>query len=94
MIRYTCNTLNGDFNLTRAASALGLTNLVVESLLELFEDADMIKISERKEDSFLIQFINPAEISKIVQNPKYSEVIEQINTVREYKQSFMEKELI
>ena len=39
MIRYTCNNLNGEFNLSRGASALGVTNVIIEILLEMFEDA-------------------------------------------------------
>ena len=93
MIRYTCNNLNGVFNLNRGASALGLTNIIVETLLEVFEDTGMIKIKERNEDSFLIEFINAVELSKTLHTIKYAEFVELLNTVREYKQKFMTIEL-
>ena len=93
MIRYTCNNLNGVFNLSRGASALGLTNIIVETLLEVFEDTGMIKIKERNEDSFLIEFINAVELSKTLHTIKYAEFVELLNTVREYKQKFMTIEL-
>ena len=93
MIRYTCNNLDGKFNLSRAASALGVTNAIIETLLEMFEDAEMIKIKERNDDVFAIGFINAVEISKITNTTKYEEFIELMNTVREYKNKFMTMEL-
>ncbi len=89
MIRYTCNTLDGDFNIERAASALGVTDDVVEVLLEMFEDVGMIKILERGEDSFKIDFISTVELSKTLHTIKYAEFIELMNTVSDYKHKFM-----
>ena len=94
MIRYTCNTLNGEFNLSRAASALGVTNEVVETLLEMFEDAGMIKITSRGEDVFSIAFVNAVELSKTLHTLKYAEFVELMNTINEYKHKFMTKDLI
>ncbi len=93
MIRYTCNNLNGNFNLTRAASALGMTNVVIETLLEMFEDTGMIKINERGEDVFNITFENAVELSKVLHTIKYAEFIELMNTVNEYKNKFMTMDL-
>ena len=93
MIRYTCNNLNGDFNLERAASALGVTNIVVETMLEMFEDSGMIKIVERKESSFVIEFINTIELSKTLHTIKYAEFAELMNTINDYKNKFMTVEL-
>ena len=70
MIRYTCNTLEGDFNLERAASALGITGDVVETILEMFEDTGMIKITERGDDSFHIDFLEAVELSKALHTTK------------------------
>ena len=89
MIRYTCNTLNGDFNLERAASALGVTSDVIEILLEMFEEAGMIKIKARGEESFKIAFIDVVELSKTLHTLKYAEFIELMNTINDYKQKFM-----
>ena len=93
MIRYTCNTLNGDFNLSRAASALGITNAAVETLLEVFEDTGMIKIEERNEDSFRIKFLSSIELSKALHTSKYTELIELFNTIDKYKNQYMKNKL-
>ena len=88
MIRYTCNTLDGDFNLPRAASALGVTDIVIETLLEMFEDTGMIKIKSRGEESFAIEFLNSVELSKALHTIKYAEFIELMNTINDYKNKF------
>ena len=93
MIKYTCNNLEGIFNISRAASALGVTDIVIEILLEMFEDVGMIKILEREENSFKIEFIAAIELSKTLHTLKYSEFVELMNSIYEYKNKFMTKEL-
>lgn len=93
MVRYTCNTLDGKFSLNRASSALGVTNPVIETLLEMFEDAGMIKIKSRDEEDFKIEFLNSIELSKTLHTIKYAEFIELMNTINEYKNKFMTNEI-
>lgn len=93
MIKYTCTTLNGEFNITRAASALGVTNDVIETLLEMFEDVQMIRITNRDENIFNLEFINSVELSKILHTSKYSEYTELMNTINEYKNKYMTMEV-
>ena len=93
MIRYCCNNLNGDFGLTRAASALGLTEEIIETLLEVFEESSMIKINRREENLYNISFITQIELSKTLHCIKYEEFVELIHTVNDYKNSFMKKDL-
>ena len=93
MIRYTCNNLNGDFNLERAASALGITNAAVETMLEMFEDSGMVKIIDRKEECFKVDFIGTVELSKTLHTQKYAEFVELMNTVNYYKNNFMTADL-
>ncbi len=94
MIRYTCNALDGDFNLERAASALGVTGDVIEVLLEMFEDAGMIKITDRGDESFKIVFISSIELSKTLHTMKYAEFVELMNTINDYKHNFMSIDIL
>ena len=94
MIRYTCNTLDGVFNLSRAASALGVTDIVIETMLEMFEDTGMIKIKSRGEDAFKIEFLNSVELSKALHTIKYAEFIELMNTINDYKNKFQTTDII
>ena len=89
MIRYSCNNLNGNFSLTRAASAIGVTEEIVEILLEMFEECKMIEIKQKKSDCYIINFISGVEVSKILHTIKYSEFIELLNNINDYKNKFM-----
>ncbi len=93
MIKYTCNNLDGEFNLSRAACKLGVTNAVVETMLEMFEDVGMIKIVERGEEAFKIEFVAAVELSKTLHTPKYAEFVELMSNVREYKNKWMSAEV-
>ena len=93
MIKYACNNLNGEFNIKRAAAALSLSSIAIETLLEVFEDAGMIKIKERASEAFYIDFISAVEVSKVLQTPKFAEFAEIMNTIFEYKNKFMTAEL-
>ena len=94
MIRYTCNTLDGDFNLERASTALGVNNPVIETMLEMFEDTGMIKIKERNEDAFKIEFLQSVELSKALHTMKYAEFVELMNTINDYKNKFMTIDIV
>ena len=93
MIRYTFANLDGRFNLQRAASALGITSAATETLLEMFEDSGMIKITQRGESEFMINFLTAVELSKIMQTVKYEEFAEIMNTIFDYKDSFKNADL-
>ena len=93
MIKYACHNYDGDFTLIRAASALGVTEEVVETLLEIFEDSGMIKILQRGENTYKITFISGIEISKALHSVKYQEFLELMNSINNYKNSFMTLEV-
>ncbi len=93
MIKYTCNNLDGNFAIERAASAIGVTGDVIETLLEMFEDVKMIKIAERNENTFKINFLSSVELSKTLHTMKYAEFAELMNTINTYKHKFMTREL-
>ena len=93
MIRYSCNNLDGNFVLLRGASALGVTEEVVEILLEIFLEAGMINIIERNDENYRISFLSEINISKILNTTKYPEFVELLNTINDYKNKFMSIEL-
>ena len=94
MIRYCCNNLEGNFIFSRAASALGITDEIVEILLEMFQEAGMIKILDRAENSYKIEFVSGIELSKTLHSIKYAEFVELMNTINDYKNKFMKIELL
>lgn len=93
MIKYSCNNLDGKFVFTRAAAALGITDEAVETLLEVFSDCGMIKITKREEDFYIIEIIGLVELSKVLHCVRYAEFVELMNTINDYKNKFMTIEL-
>lgn len=93
MIRYCCNNQNGKFILNRASAALGITDEITETLLELFADVSMIKILSREENSYKMEMLGNIDVSNLTENVKYEELVELMNTVTDYKNSFMMMEL-
>ena len=93
MIRYCCNNQDGKFILERASAALGITDEITELLLEIFADANMILIHTKESDFYKINLINNVDYSKITKNIKYEEYVELMNSINDYKNSFMKMEL-
>ena len=93
MIRYTCNNLEGNFDIERAASALGVTIQAVEILLYIFEEIGMIKIHAQNENVYQIKFISAVEITKAFHTEKYAEFKEILHSVYEYKEHLMSMEI-
>ena len=77
MIKYVCNSKDGKFDLNNSACFLGITNNMVEVLLETFEDCGSIKIAEQTEDYFIIKFIKPISLDVL----KHSENYELFNSM-------------
>ena len=93
MIKYTCNNLEGNFVIGRASAALGLTDEIVTTLLEIFKDSGMIKILSRDEESYKINFLESIELSKTLHTQKYAVFVELLNTVNDYKMSLLKMPL-
>lgn len=94
MIRYCANNQGGKFILLRAAAALGITEETVEVMLEMFAQAGMIAIKSREIDSFKIEMLDSIDLQHIFNTPKHEEFVELMNTINEYKNSFMIKEIL
>ena len=93
MIRYSCNNLEGKFILIRGASALGISEEVVEILLEIFQDAGMINIKTREQDFYQIDLISEISLADTLHVQKYSEFVELMNTINDYKNKFMSADI-
>ena len=80
--------------LHRGAVALGLTEESIETLLEIFEDSKNINIISKNSNEYKIKMNNEIILSQALISPKYSEFVENLNTINEYKNKFMQKELV
>ncbi|MCM1265501.1 MAG: single-stranded-DNA-specific exonuclease RecJ, partial [Candidatus Gastranaerophilales bacterium] len=71
MIKYVCKSKDGKFDLNSSACFLGITNNMVEILLEAFEDVGGISITERAEDYFVITFVKQVSVDEIKHSENY-----------------------
>ena len=93
MLKFCVNNQEGRFVLARGAAALGVTEEVIELLLELFADAGIISINAREENFYCIALNNNKDMSNLTISTKYEEYVELMNTINDYKNSFMTVEL-
>ncbi len=93
MIRYSFNNQKGRFDIKRASAALGVTDEVSELLLDIFAEVGMIKIQSNDENIYEIDLAGNVDLSKICGTVKYEEFVELMNSINEYKNSFMKIEL-
>ena len=93
MIRYCCNNQEGLFALDRAAAALGITDEIVETLLDMFAESGIIKITNRAEEAYDIEMLESIGLDKVTGSVKYEEFAELMNTINDYKNSFMKIDL-
>lgn len=90
MIKYVCKSKDGKFDLNSSACFLGITNNMVETLLELFEDCKSINITERTEDYFIIKFIKQISTESLKNSENYNVFVEQLSNSIELRKHYLE----
>lgn len=71
MIKYVCSSKDGKFDLNSSACFLGITNNMVETLLEMYEDCGGVNILERTDDCFVLKYIKPLVINELKTSENY-----------------------
>lgn len=89
MIKYVCNSKEGKFDLNSSACFLGITNNMVEVLLEIFEDVGGIKITDRAEDYFIISYIKPVSIDELKTSENYELFNNLLSKIVNVRQNFL-----
>lgn len=90
MIKYVCNSRDGKFDLNSSACFLGVTNNMIETLLELFEDCQSINIIERAEDYFIIKFLKQVPTETLKNSENYNVFMEQLSNTIELRKHYLE----
>lgn len=85
MVKFTCNNKNGEFDLLKSASFLSLTEECVEKLINILSKCNMIKITEQKNDKYILNFINNIELSQALHCSEYAEFKELLEEITDYK---------
>lgn len=93
MIKFAFNNRNGIFDLDRSAAFLAETKDTIIELMNVFEESEIIKTSQKSMKDYKIEFVDNTEISKTLHTNSYKNFIEQIKVSQEYKQTLLEAEL-
>lgn len=93
MLKFAHNNRDGFFNLEKSAAFLAQSKSAIISLLEAFGEVDMIKITNRSENDYKIEFLANIEISKTLHSINYKEFLASVAEAEQYKISLLEEEL-
>lgn len=93
MLKFAYNNKNGIFDIDRSASFLGQTKDTIIELLNVFEESEIVKVSEKGTSNFKIEFLASSEISKALHTSSYKDFLSFANDSHEYKKSLLEAEL-
>ena len=93
MAKYACNNKNGEFDLAKSASFLGITIECIKNLLNIFEQCKMIKILEKNIDNYKIEFVGNVEMSHITSCLQFNEFRNLLDEITDCKCAFLNKEI-
>lgn len=93
MLKFAHNNNAGKVELKRCSSFLGKPVRVFELLFDMFEEIGLIKITEKHPDFYRIEFLGNAEISKVLHETQYNEMIDLIDESEAFQKNLLEDEL-
>lgn len=93
MLKYAYNNNGGKVELRRCASHLGKSISLVEKILELFEECGFLNIKEKTPAYFVVNFHGIDDVSKVLHNPKYSEILNIAEECELFQKSLLEDEI-
>ena len=93
MLKFAHNNNGGKVEFKRCSSFLGKPVRVFELLFDMFEDIGLIKILEKHNDFYRIEYIGNAELSKVLHETNYAEMIDMIDESEAFQKNLLEDEL-
>ena len=93
MLKYASHNNGGKVELNRFASFLGKSYEVFKLLFSIFEDTNLIKIKEKAENYYIIDFTQEDDLAKVLHSPKYAILTDLIAECEEFQKSLLEEDL-
>ena len=93
MIKFACNNNNGKIDLIRCASYLGKSVQFIKTFFDLAQECNIINIDEKEDCYYKIRLISIENISNILHNPKYAEVVNLAEDCELYQKSLLEDDI-
>lgn len=88
MVKFVCNNKQGVFDLNSSSAFLGITCELVELTLDLFEEAGIVKISEKQEACYVLSDFSHAAGINFSEIPSYVEFSMEYTNIQAFKDSF------
>lgn len=93
MIKFACNNNGGKIDLIRCASFLGKSVNLVRSFLNLAAECSILNIQEKSNSYYIINDFSIENISSILHNQKYAEIINLAEECELYQKSLLEDDI-
>lgn len=93
MLKFAHNNNGGKVELRRCASFLGKSYKVFELLFSIFDDIGLIKIKERTNEYFVIDYIGETDISHVLHSTKYSILLDLIAECEDFQRTLLEDDV-
>ncbi|MBD5401482.1 single-stranded-DNA-specific exonuclease RecJ [bacterium] len=93
MVKFAAHNNGGKIELVRCASFLGKSIKVFERLLELYEEVGFLKITDKNNAFYVIEFLGIDDLSKILHNEKYAQIFDMIIENETFQKTLLEDDL-
>ncbi len=92
MVKYASHSNGGKLELIRCASFLGKSVDVVEQLLDLFKECGIVKIINKNNEFYNIEYLN-GDILNVLNHPKFTQIYNLSKECEMFQHSLMEDDL-
>lgn len=90
MLKFAWNNNNGKIELLRCASFLGKSLELIKTFLDLLEECSVISIVERNDRCFIVRPVENSDVSSVLHNPKYEEILNLAEDCELFQKSILE----
>ena len=93
MLKFAAHNNGGKVELRRCASFLGKSYKVFELLFSILEDTNLIKIKEKNNDYYVIDFTGEGDITRVLHSPKYSILTGMVAECEDFQKTMLEDDV-
>lgn len=93
MLKFAAHNNGGKVELRRCASFLGKSYKVFELLFSILEDTNLIKIKEKNNDYYVIDFTGEGDITRVLHSPKYSILTDMVAECEDFQKTMLEDDV-
>jgi len=88
MLRYSSTHYNGEIEIGKSLAYLSATFEAFNTCLELLNDANVINIINKTEDTYTFEFLQSKPLTELLDNDKYKELLDEVEKINSFKEDF------